>query len=221
MDSHAASRLWELARGNVLYLRHIVEREIADGRLKKLHGYWQWIGDPIMACGLVELLESRIGALPAEAGEVIDTLAVGEPIELTALKRIAGPDAVEEADTRGLITLDRSTAASKFGWRTRSTARCAGNGPPTRLRRLRGLVVPNWLQGRPRRHPSGHPARHLERRLRPPPDVGLLMQGRPRGYGFVAAAPPNYSAACAVLVEAAAADTVATTSFDFQRPEFR
>jgi hypothetical protein len=42
-----------------------------------------------------------------------------------------------------------------------------------------------------------------------------------RFYGFVAAAPPNYSAACAVLVEAAAADTVATTSYDFRRPEFR
>ena len=42
-----------------------------------------------------------------------------------------------------------------------------------------------------------------------------------RFYGFVAAAPPNYPAACAVLVEAAAADTVATTSLDFRRPEFR
>ena len=42
-----------------------------------------------------------------------------------------------------------------------------------------------------------------------------------RFYSFVGAAPPNYSGACAVLVEAAAADTVATTSFDFQRPEFR
>ena len=42
-----------------------------------------------------------------------------------------------------------------------------------------------------------------------------------RFYGFVGAASPNYPAACAVLVEAAAADTVATTSFDFQRPEFR
>ena len=42
-----------------------------------------------------------------------------------------------------------------------------------------------------------------------------------RFYGFVGASPPNYPAGCAVLVEAAAADTVATTSFDFQRPEFR
>jgi hypothetical protein len=107
MDSHAAGRLWELARGNVLYLHHIVEQEVADGRLKKLHGYWQRIGDPIMPCGLMELIESRIGALPAT-----------------------------------------STAASKSVWRTRSTARCAGNArhPP-------GCVgsadwsPPNWPLG--------------------------------------------------------------------------
>ena len=34
MDSQAASRLCELVRGNVLYLRHIVEQEVSDGRLQ-------------------------------------------------------------------------------------------------------------------------------------------------------------------------------------------
>jgi DNA-binding CsgD family transcriptional regulator len=142
MDSHAAGRLWELARGNVLYLRHIVEQEVADGRLKKLHGFWQWTGDPIMPCGLVELIESRIGALPAAAGAVIDALAIGEPIKLTALKRIAGLDAVEEADIRGLITLDQydsgievRVAHPLYGELRRKRA------APTRLRRLRGLVA--------------------------------------------------------------------------------
>ncbi len=142
MDSHAAGRLWEMARGNVLYLRHIVEQEVADGRLKKLHGYWHWIGDPIMPCGLVEMIESRIGALPAGAGEVIDTLAIGEPIDLTALQRIVDPDAVEDADTRGLITLDHvdtgievRMAHPLYGEVRRKHA------PPTRLRRLRGLVA--------------------------------------------------------------------------------
>ena len=42
-----------------------------------------------------------------------------------------------------------------------------------------------------------------------------------RFYGFVGAAPPNYPAACAVLVEAAAADTVATTSLDYRRPNLQ
>ena len=142
VDSHAASRLWELTRGNVLYLRHIVEQEVADGRLEKQHGYWQWIGDPIMPCGLVELIESRIGALPTAVGAVIDALAIGEPIELAALKRITDPDAVEEADCCGLISLDQidsnvevRVAHPLYGEVRRRRA------APTRLRRLRGLVA--------------------------------------------------------------------------------
>lgn len=142
IDAQAASRLSELVRGNVLYLRHIVEQEVADGRLKKLHGFWQWTGHPIMPCGLVELIESRIGALPAAAGAVIDALAIGEPIKLTALKRIAGPDAVEEADIRGLIALDHHDSGIEvrvahplYGELRRKRA------APTRLRRLRGLVA--------------------------------------------------------------------------------
>jgi DNA-binding CsgD family transcriptional regulator len=142
IDAQAASRLCELVHGNVLYLRHIVEQEVADSRLKKLHGFWHWTGDPIMPCGLVELIESRIGALPADAGAVLDTLAIGEPIKLTALERIAGSEAVEEADTRGLITLDRydsgievRVAHPLYGELRRKRA------APTRLRRLRGLVA--------------------------------------------------------------------------------
>src|SRR6478672_4109155 len=106
VDPDAAQRLWKLTRGNVLYLRNIVEQEVADGRIVRQHGYWRWIGDPVMPPGLVELIESRIGALLGPVGDVVDALAVGEPIELAALRRITDPEAVEEADTRGLISLE-------------------------------------------------------------------------------------------------------------------
>ena len=126
VDPAAAQRLWKLTRGNVLYLRNIVEQEVADGRVVKQHGYWRWIGDPIMPPGLVELIESRIGDLPAPVNDVVDALAVGEPIELAALRRIADPAAVEEADTRGLIMLEPGVGwCARCGWRTRSTVRCA------------------------------------------------------------------------------------------------
>ena len=45
MDPDAAKRLWKLTGGNVLYLYHIVEQEVADGRLEKWHGAWRWIGE--------------------------------------------------------------------------------------------------------------------------------------------------------------------------------
>jgi DNA-binding NarL/FixJ family response regulator len=142
VDPDAAQRLWKLTRGNVLYLRNIVEQEVADGRLAQEHGYWRWTGDPIMPPNLVELIESRIGVLPASVGDVIDALAVAEPIELSALTRITGPAAVEEADTRGLITLEPvvggvevRVAHELYGEVRRNRA------ARTRLRRLRGLVA--------------------------------------------------------------------------------
>ena len=142
VDPDAAQRLWKLTRGNVLYLRNIVEQEVADGRIVHERGYWRWIGDPIMPPGLVELIESRIGALPAPVSEVIDVLAVGEPIELPALTRITDAAAVEEAETRGLITLEPAGAGIEvrvahplYGQIRRKRA------PHSRLRRLRGLVA--------------------------------------------------------------------------------
>jgi DNA-binding CsgD family transcriptional regulator len=142
VDPDAAQRLWTLTRGNALYLRNIVEQEVADGRLQVQQGFWRWIGDPIVAPGLIELIESRIGDLPAPVADVIDALAIGEPIELPALTRITDPAAVEEADSRGLITLEPvvggvevRVAHPLYGEVRRR--RAAG----TRLRRLRGLVA--------------------------------------------------------------------------------
>ncbi len=142
VDPDAAGRLWKLTRGNVLYLRNIVEQEVADGRIVEQRGYRRWIGDPIVPPSLVELIESRIGQLPAPVTDVLDALAVGEPIGLAALGRIIEPAAVEEADTHGLITLERGVAGVQvrlahplYGEVRRRRA------PPTKLRRLRGLVA--------------------------------------------------------------------------------
>jgi len=90
----------------------------------------------------VELIESRIGGLPAAVAGVVDVLAVGEPIELAALTRITDAAAVEDADTRGLITLNHASDGEEvwlghplYGEVRRKRAAA------TRLRRLRGLVA--------------------------------------------------------------------------------
>jgi DNA-binding CsgD family transcriptional regulator len=178
VDPDAAQRLWELTRGNVLYLRNIVEQEVADGRLVKRHGYWQWIGDPILPHGLVALIESRIGALAAPVSDVVDVLAVGEPIELSALRRIADPAAVEEADIRGLITLEPVVGGAEvrlahplYGRIRRRRAAA------TKLRRLRGLVAAELAAS-----DDGDDIAVVVRRATLsldsdlPPDVGLLVR---------------------------------------------
>jgi DNA-binding CsgD family transcriptional regulator len=142
VDPDAARRMWTLTRGNVLYLRNIVEHEVADGRLTQQHGIWRWTGDPVLPSGLLEMIESRLGALPSSVSDVIDALAVSEPIELGALTRITNAAAVEDAEVRGLVTLERGedgvevrVAHPIYGEVRRARA------PATRLRRLRGLIA--------------------------------------------------------------------------------
>jgi DNA-binding CsgD family transcriptional regulator len=137
LDSAAAQRLWKLTRGNALYLRNIVEQGVADGHLVEQHGHWTWTGDTAVPPSLAEMIETRIGDVPRSVGDVIDALAVGEPIELSLLVRIVDAAAVEEADQRGLITLERSDGRAEvrlahplYGEVRR------GRAPATRLRRL-------------------------------------------------------------------------------------
>jgi DNA-binding CsgD family transcriptional regulator/tetratricopeptide (TPR) repeat protein len=178
VDSDAVQRLWKLTRGNVLYLRNIVEQEVADGRIVQENGCWRWIGDPIMPPGLVELIESRIGDLPAPVSDVIDVLAVAEPIEFAALTRITDAGAVEEAEIRGLIALEPAgrgievrVAHPLYGQVRRRRA------AHTRLRRLRGLVVTELAASRDRDE-----IRVLVRRATlsldsdVPPDADLLVR---------------------------------------------
>lgn len=142
LDPEAATRLWTLTRGNPLYLRNIVEQEVTDGRLALQRGVWKWTGDPIVPPGLVQLVEARIGGLSDAVSEVVDVVAVGEPIELRSLAKITDPSAVEDADRRGLITFEPSDdvvevrlAHPLYGEVRRSRT------PRTTLRRLRGLVA--------------------------------------------------------------------------------
>jgi DNA-binding CsgD family transcriptional regulator len=142
VDPQAAERLWMLTRGNPLYLRNIVEQEVADERLVTRGGHWCWVGDPVLPPSLIELIEGRVGGLPGSVSDVIDALAVGEPLELASLIRITDSDAVEQADLRGLIALDQvgdrtevRLAHPLYGQVRRNRAAAM------RLRRLRGRVA--------------------------------------------------------------------------------
>lgn len=142
VDPAAVQRLWDVTGGNGLYLTNIVEQEVADGRLTCEDRCWRWSGSLVVPPGLVGLIESRIGALSTAVGEIIDALAVGEPLELDVLQRIGDSKAIEEAETRGLIDLqpagvgiEARLAHPLYGEVRRRRA------PRSRLRRLRGAVA--------------------------------------------------------------------------------
>src|SRR6185437_5208373 len=107
-------RLWEMSRGNALYLRELLIGAVGSGALTEADGIWS-LRRPLTAPGrLVELVASRLAGLPAETIAVIEVLAAGEPLGLPMLERLADPAGVEDAETRGLVQVqqdDRRTQA--------------------------------------------------------------------------------------------------------------
>lgn len=142
IDAESARRFWRLSGGNALYLRNLVECELADCRLERDGDCWTWTRISTLPRGLTALVESRIGELSESVCDVIDILAIGEPLDLATVIAMTDPAAVEEADTRGLISLEYAgtrvevrIAHPLYGEVRRDRA------APTRLRRLRGRVA--------------------------------------------------------------------------------
>ncbi|MGV0852507.1 LuxR C-terminal-related transcriptional regulator [Mycolicibacterium phlei] len=142
VDLDTATRLWRLTRGNPLYLRTIVEQEVADGRLATRNELWCWTGEPDVPPRLRDLIEARMGALPDPLSEVVDLLAVGEPIDLRSLIALTSAEAVEEADARGLLAYDNG--ADRIELRTAHPMYAEvrrRSMPEARYRRLCGRVA--------------------------------------------------------------------------------
>jgi DNA-binding CsgD family transcriptional regulator len=141
VDSQCAQRMWELTRGNVLYLRHLVDQESAAGRLAAADGLWRWTGAPAASAGLTSLIESHVGSVPDPVLDVVDLVAVSEPMDLGLLAALVDGAAMEDAERRGLISVtsgDRS--AVRVGHPLYGEIRRSQAGE-WRMRRLRGRVA--------------------------------------------------------------------------------
>ncbi len=107
VDGLTGERLWQLSRGNILYLRELVRGGRQTGALAYAEGIWQWAGRVSAPPQLVELIQARIGGLPAAARVVGEMVAFGEPLEVGVLAR-AGVSAadVEAAERAGLVVTE-------------------------------------------------------------------------------------------------------------------
>ncbi|QFZ20873.1 helix-turn-helix transcriptional regulator [Saccharothrix syringae] len=103
VDDAAVRRLWSITQGDALYLRQLVDHEVASGRLRESVGVWRWSGRLDLSPALLELVSTRIGELPQHQLDVLDVLAFGGPLEVPLLTELTGTRAMEEMEARGLI----------------------------------------------------------------------------------------------------------------------
>ncbi|GLZ51370.1 LuxR family transcriptional regulator [Actinomycetospora sp. NBRC 106378] len=142
LDAAARRRLVDITGGNALWLRHLVEGERAAGRLVLMADQWRWQGRPVLSTALDELLSRRIGELTDEQRQVLELLALGEPLGLGMLEGLTAADTVEEVAERGLIGVRTDGARTEvrvahplYG----ELVRARMSVP--RLRRMRGRLV--------------------------------------------------------------------------------
>ncbi|MFC9787908.1 LuxR C-terminal-related transcriptional regulator [Rhodococcus sp. NPDC127528] len=142
VDSDSARRLWELTRGNILFLSQLVADEVSADRMKQCAQVWIWEGNPVVSPSLSELVDARMGRLSGSVGDVVDCLSVCEPLEVEVLSRLTDPTAVEQAEEQSLVTVEHDGAERRvrlahplFGEVRRSRS------SDMRLCRLRGRVA--------------------------------------------------------------------------------
>ncbi|UMB69329.1 LuxR family transcriptional regulator [Mycobacterium paraterrae] len=137
-----SERMWDLTRGNVLFLRHLVTQESHAGRLVSRNGRWRWEGTMQVSPSLADLVDSRIGEAPEPVLQVLDLVAVSEPLELPLLTSLADPSAIEDAERRGLIAVSHGPPSSvaRLGHPLYGEVRQTHAGR-ARLERLRGRVA--------------------------------------------------------------------------------
>jgi predicted ATPase len=85
VHSLTARQLWQYTQGNVLYLHHLIDGEVDANRFTRRSGVWLWDGRPVLSPTLAELLEARIAQAPKAVREVLDALAVAEPLDIDTL----------------------------------------------------------------------------------------------------------------------------------------
>ncbi|WP_433734856.1 hypothetical protein ACQP0C_41975 (plasmid) [Nocardia sp. CA-129566] len=78
IESSTATQLWRYTRGNVLYLRHLLDGERANERLTLRSGIWVWDGRPQVSAPLAELVQASIARQPESVLAVVDVLAVAD-----------------------------------------------------------------------------------------------------------------------------------------------
>lgn len=97
------SELWRLTRGNPLFVVETVRAAARSGDLSRLDGMWHHSGPLGRAERLANLIEGRLAHLAPDDREVLELVAVGEPVPFPVMERAADPVRLATLEREGLV----------------------------------------------------------------------------------------------------------------------
>ena len=108
LERATSAWLFEATQGNPLFVRELVVAALDAGTLRRgAGGAWRWSGEMVASPRLVDTVEARLVSVQSAGREVLELLALGEPLHLEVLESIVGPDAVGEMEIAGFVAFSR------------------------------------------------------------------------------------------------------------------
>jgi DNA-binding CsgD family transcriptional regulator len=107
VDGATLRVLIDSTRGDVSFLRELIDAGLDSGALAEADGIWAWTGPLAAHPRLVAVVESRLGRLQPEERVVLELLSEGEPLELALLERLVPAGVLESVERKGLLEVER------------------------------------------------------------------------------------------------------------------
>lgn len=150
LEGRAAEALWNRSHGNALFLRELVLGAVASGALVERSGRWRLAGELVTSPRLAELVESRLSGLDTDEINVLELVALGEPVGVDLFQRPGSEhlmDALEGLERKALIVVETD--------RRRASVRLShplhGEVVRARMPVLRGRsarrILAEWIEG--------------------------------------------------------------------------
>ncbi|WP_144762408.1 LuxR C-terminal-related transcriptional regulator [Curtobacterium sp. 9128] len=106
LESASVERVHRATAGNPLYLREVVRAALASGALEHTASGWYWRGRITASNSLADMYRSELGALPEDLRDVVDIVALADPIPLSRLLGLVGGGDVDRVVALGLARID-------------------------------------------------------------------------------------------------------------------
>jgi predicted ATPase len=90
IEQAARDWVWNTSQGNALYVRELVRGALDSGALSRAGELWRMLAPAPISASLFELVSARLGDLAEAEREVLELLALGEPLRLGELTELVG-----------------------------------------------------------------------------------------------------------------------------------